>query len=189
MALFLTAIFHIFAIQYLIQLVKARDLQLQEAITGKLVLVWLVYCVPIHLLGIMPLMLADKMVDMAAYPDQWFGAYPIYCQVDTRYCDMNFFIMIMQGFAGFVLAPLCAIAAYGLWKRRAWSTLLIIGICLTQAYTTTTFFAEPYLHEVNPIVSEKTGLYLFGYWYMNGLWIIVPLIILWQYIKQEKCRV
>lgn len=150
----------------------------------QVLLVWFLACIPIHGHGVMPLLLADKMVDMAAYPETFFGVYPEYCQVDTRYCNQNFFIMILQGFAGFALGPLCAIAAYGLWKGRHWSVTVAISICAIQMYTTAAFFAEPFLHDTFPISRENPGLFWFGYLFMNGLWIVFPALGLYHYTRK-----
>lgn len=152
-----------------------------QARMDRVMLVWFIVCIPIHGHGVMPLLLAEEMTNMAAHPEQFFGGYPDYCQTDTRYCSMNFFIMIAQGFAGFVLGPLCAITAYGLWKKYSWSTLSAISICAIQMYTTATFFAEPYLHAQYPIDNSNPALFWFGYYFMNGLWIVFPALGLYHY--------
>ena len=186
MTLLITAAFHLFVIYVLAQHNRSGNGEPLTAPLGKIFLAWFVYCVPIHIHGAMPLLLAEEMTDMAAHPEVYFGSYPVYCQVDTRYCNMNFFIMIAQGFAAFVLTPLCATAAWGLWRRRSWSLLATAAVCAIQFYTTAMFFAEPLLHETNPISRDNLGLYLFGYWYMNGLWIVVPAIGLYYVARRLR---
>lgn len=170
--------------------VRAPDDAARERVASRLFLGWFLYCVPIHLHGLLPMVRAEEMADMAAHPDVYFGSYPTYCRADPRYCSKNLFVMILQGTTAIVTTPLCAVAAWAHATRRRWRHAFGLIPCAVQAWGTVAFFLEP-LYGPTRIPRENLFDFGFAFLFMNSMWLVVPALYMVRVLAREArkdCR-
>lgn len=152
---------------------RAPDAAARDEVFRRLTIAWFLYCVPIHLHGLIPMIRAEEMADMAAHPDTYFGSYPTYCRADPRYCSRNLFVMILQGTTALVTTPLCAAAAWAHLRRHRVRHALGLLPCAVQAWGTLAFFLEP-LYGPTRIPRESAFDFYFAFLFMNAMWLLFP---------------
>lgn len=116
----------------------------------------------------------------AAKTDSYYGfIWREYARADARWAvsDKNVIsIEIATVFVGF----LCLFAIYGTYYRKAWAHPLQLLICVAELYGGWMTFAPEWL-DGSPNLDGSDVILLWIYlFFMNILWVIVPLILLYE---------
>lgn len=164
---------------------RAKDSAVCDRVFHRLFVVWFLYCVPIHLHGLIPMIRAEQMMDMAAYPDMYFGAYPDYCRADPRYCAKNPLVMTLQGGTALFTTPLAALTAFALITRRAWRNLVGSMTAAIQAFGTLLFFLE-LTHSETRIPTDNAFDFYFAFLFMNSMWLAIPGLFIARALRRAK---
>lgn len=162
---------------------RAQDAEQRAIVFKRLFSVWFLYCIPIHGHGLIPMIRAEQMSNMAAYPDMYFGAYPDYCRADPRYCAQNALVMTLQGGTALFTGPLCAISAWGMLKDRPWRYLVGSMTAAIQGFGTLLFFLE-LSHGPTAIPSDNAFDFYFAFLFMNSMWLVFPILFISAALRQ-----
>jgi len=182
-----TLVWFVTMVWALVAYTRATNTADRDRIFHRLFAIWFLYCVPIHLHGLIPMIRAEEMASMAAYPDVYFGAYPDYCRADPRYCAQNPLVMTLQGGTALFTTPLVGISAYGVLKRRPWRFLVGAMTSSIQAFGTLLFFLELTHGDVAIPTSNPFDFY-FAFLFMNCMWLIFPGLFIARALRHGAAR-
>lgn len=103
-----------------------------------------------------------------------------YGKADARWAVYDPTVLSLELLTVFIMGPIAIMMVYGIYYRKPWRHVLNIVICTSELYGgAMTFFPEWLARPVaNPNLSDKpihVWIYLF---FMNALWVWVPLILL-----------
>ena len=104
-----------------------------------------------------------------------------YGRADKRWSVRDTGIVSVEIATVFV-GVLCLFLVYGVWSNRSWRTPLQIIVCTCELYGGwMTFAPEWFSVPPNPNLSGSDPVLFYIYlWFMNGLWVVVPLVLLWD---------
>ena len=113
-------------------------------------------------------------------PHWWSGLYTQYGRYDGRYVTHDSVILMVTQ-AELVMAPGCFALAWMIAKRNRWRHGVQILLCTLQAYGTYVYFFDPVYRGTWSTVMTHDIFDLFTFVIgLNGLWIAVPMIMIWQ---------
>lgn len=71
-----------------------------KATARRLTVAWFVYCIPIHLHGVLPMIRSQELLVLGTTGENptgtWLGAYPSYCKADARFCGNDIFVQMVS---------------------------------------------------------------------------------------------
>ena len=153
----------------------------QKAFTfaEKLALVWFLIDAFTHLsieLGYVYLALTTT----AAKTDNYLGhIWREYGRADARWAVRDPVVISIE-IATVLMGVLCLFMIYGVYHRTAWRHPLQIIICVAELYGGWMTFAPEWL-DGSPNLNGTDPILLWIYLvFMNGLWVVIPLLLLWD---------
>lgn len=108
-----------------------------------------------------------------------------YSKADSRYVGSDPFVVSMESFTGFVEGPVCLLVAWGILQRAPWRFPIQALVSFGQLYGCILYFATEYLSD-EPVGPFGDPLYYWFYYiFMNGLWIIIPSMCIYQSVVRS----
>lgn len=142
-------------------------------------LVWFVIDAQTHLtieLGYVWLALTET----AAKSDTFLGhIWREYSRADARWAVRDPTVISIE-IATVLVGLLCAVQVYGVYKRTAWRHPLQIIICTAELYGGWMTFAPEWLDGSPNLDGSSFSLFWIYLVFMNGLWVVLPLLLLWD---------
>ena len=145
----------------------------------KLALVWFLIDAFTHLsieLGYVYLALTTT----AAKTDNYLGhIWREYGRADARWAIRDPVVISIE-IATVFMGVLCLFMIYGVYQRSSWRHPLQIIICVAELYGGWMTFAPEWL-DGSPNLNGTDPILLWIYLvFMNGLWVVIPLLLLWD---------
>jgi hypothetical protein len=113
-------------------------------------------------------------------PHWWSGLYAQYARYDGRYVTHDPVILLVTQ-AELVMGPGCFLLVWMIAKQNRWRHAVQPVLCTLQAYGTYVYFFEPVYRGTWNSVMTSNSFDLFTFVIaLNGLWIAVPALMIWQ---------
>lgn len=102
-----------------------------------------------------------------------------YGRADSRWAvrDPN---VISIEIATVLMGVLCFVELYGVMYRSSWRHVLVVIICVAELYGGWMTFAPEWIEGSPNLDGSSFELFWIYLVFMNGLWVLVPLILLWD---------
>ena len=102
-----------------------------------------------------------------------------YSRADKRWAVQDYNVISIE-IATVLMGLLCLFQVYGVYTRQHWRHPLQIIICVAELYGGWMTFAPEWLSG-NPNLDGSNFILLWIYLtFMNGLWVVIPLLLLWD---------
>jgi hypothetical protein len=157
----------------------AASKSIQLVFSEQVCLVWFIIDAFTHLtieLGYVYLALTDT----AEKSDSFMGEiWRQYARADHRWAVRDPNVISLEILTVFV-GLLCVVEIYGILKRSPWRHILQAAICVAELYGGWMTFCPEWV-EGSPNLDGSTFALLWIYLvFMNGLWVVVPAVLLWD---------
>lgn len=100
-----------------------------------------------------------------------------YGKADVRWEGNDETVAALEALTVFVGGPLALALAYGTWYGKAWRHPLQIVLATAELYGGWMTFCPEWLTG-SPNLRTHHPMLLFELWFMNGVWVLIPLILL-----------
>jgi len=108
-----------------------------------------------------------------------------YAKADSRYLIMDPPTLTLEAITSFLVGPLCVLAALGIVVRnKGLDLILSIVVSVAHLYGCGIYFATEWLDAFNHVRTDKAYYWGFYFTGMNGVWVVLPAIILLDNIVQ-----
>ena len=147
----------------------------------KVALVWFFVDALTHLtieLGYLHLALTTTAVKSSSFLAKIWNEY---ARADRRWQVRDVGVISVEAATVFV-GLLCVLQLFAVYRSKPYRHALQIVICVAELYGGWMTFAPEWLSiPPNPNLNGSDPLLLWVYlWFMNGLWVVVPAILLWD---------
>jgi cholestenol Delta-isomerase len=117
-------------------------------------------------------------------PRWWASVYTQYARYDARYMEQDPLVIFIC-YTEFILGPLCFFLVYLIHKGSAYRHRVQILLCTAQFYGTVLYFLAPVVQKTwaRVMTHDTFELWVFVI-ILNGLWMIVPALMVGQSLRQ-----
>jgi hypothetical protein len=102
-----------------------------------------------------------------------------YGRADRRWALYDPTVLALELLTVGIGGPLAAACAYGVYARRPWRHLAVVVLCVAELYGGWMTFAPEWLAG-SPALSGDPYLQVVYLFYLNALWVLVPLVLLYD---------
>lgn len=99
-----------------------------------------------------------------------------YSKADSRYAGRDPTVVAVEGITAVLAGPGCLLAVYAIAAKSTYEHTLQVVISIAQLYGDIVYFATVVLAGVE-ICAPGPVYFWFYFMFMNGIWIVVPLLI------------
>ena len=118
--------------------------------------------------------------DTAEKTDNFFGwLWREYGRADARWAVRDANVISLE-ILTVGIGILCLLQVWGVWYRSSWRHPLQIIICTAELYGGWMTFAPEWVDGSPNLEGQDPILFWIYLVFMNGLWVVVPLILLWD---------
>ncbi|KAF7593277.1 hypothetical protein BBP40_011734 [Aspergillus hancockii] len=129
---------------------------------------------------------------MASAQDFFGQLWKEYALSDSRYMTADTMVLCMETITVLVWGPLCLLVAYSIFTRGSLRHPLQLTVCLSHLYGDSLYYAtslyDHYAHE-RPYCRPEPFYFWVYYFFMNFIWIVVPLYYFSQSVQIIKTAI
>ncbi|KAB8230089.1 EXPERA domain-containing protein [Aspergillus alliaceus] len=126
---------------------------------------------------------------MASAQDFFGQLWKEYALSDSRYMIADTMVLCMETITVLVWGPLCLLVAYSIFTRSSLRHPLQMTVCLSHLYGDSLYYAtslyDHYAHD-RPYCRPERFYFWVYYFFMNFIWIVVPLYYFLQSVRTVK---
>ncbi|KAE8362281.1 Emopamil-binding protein [Aspergillus caelatus] len=123
---------------------------------------------------------------MASAQDFFGQLWKEYALSDSRYMTADTMVLCMETITVLVWGPLCLLVAHTIFTQSSLRHPLQLTVCLSHLYGDSLYYAtslyDHYVHE-RPYCRPEPFYFWVYYFFMNFIWIVVPLYYFVQSVK------
>ena len=114
----------------------------------------------------------------------WAFIWNEYSRADSRWNVRDTNVMCLELITVCLFGPLCLLASFAVWSKKPWRHALQLIICTAELYGGWMTFGPEWI-DGSPHLDGSDWILLWIYLvFMNGLWVVVPVVLLWDSIAQ-----
>jgi len=147
----------------------------------RLLVIWLVYDVLTHVIMEGSFVYYSLVSTVSKSHGPLAELWKEYTRADHRWGVSDPTIVSLELVTVFFVSFLCILVILGIFTKRADRHYLQIILCTCELYGgCMTFFPEWLSNNINLAGIDQPFLHFFYLWFFNGLWVVIPLIMLYQ---------
>lgn len=157
--------------------IKSFD-HVKPYLTLRVKLMWFFACAMIH--GILEGYFSVFHKTLAGEQTFLAQIWKEYGQGDSRYVSGDTFTVCMESITAFIDGPLAAIAVYAFLKKKSYRYIVQLVLSLCQLYGDVLYFSTEIMEGFTHGPKFHPLYFWFYFFFMNMIWIIVPLLCIWE---------